>query len=401
MEKINKKYLVIGGLTLLSIIIFMFVNPFSFNDSTTRTVVTQINGKQFCQFAPGTFYSGFFAKEMVYPNQISVSHLDSMPNLELSDENTVEMGYIGIRFNDATTAKAAGITQFILPSTEEEMLAIHNAHKSPEALVKRRLAPYTSECLQSSAQLMSSEMHYGGGRAQMTQDYLDQLKNGAFLLKTQEVTSYDSIEKTNKRMYKNTIVLNKLGVPQRKFSSIKEYGLTVADAQITDVDYEDKVDEKLVKIINAVTNSAISKQDLMTAQQQTLTAKAQGEKRLVETEYTQKVQQTVEIVQAETKVKLAEQYREEQKMAASAAIYASQKTKTDADAESYAAAKLVAAGITPWDKAQFDKDTKIGVAEAISKIVLPTYYAPGSNGSSTSNILDALLSSKLLGIGKE
>ncbi len=35
------------------------------------------------------------------------------------------------------------------------MIAIHNAHKTPEAFVQRRLAPYTVECLKSSAQLMS------------------------------------------------------------------------------------------------------------------------------------------------------------------------------------------------------------------------------------------------------
>jgi len=353
-----------------------------------------VDGSQFVKFEPGVFYSGFFSKETIYPNQISVSHLDSIPNLELNDENTVEVGHIGIRFNDATTAKAAGITQFLLPNTEEEMLSIHNAHKSPEALVKRRLAPYTSECLQSSAQLMSSEMHYGGGRAQMTQDYLDQLKNGAFLLRTEEVSVYDSIEKSSKKVYKNTIV-TKAGAPQRKFSSIKEYGLTVGDAQITDVDYEDAVDQKLKKIVDAATKSAISKQELMTAQQQAMTAKAQGEKKLIETEYIQKVQQTTEVVQAETKVKLQEQYKLEQKMAAEAAVFSAQKVRINADAESYQNRLLATAGLSAWDKADFEMKTKIGVATALSKITLPSYYAPGAMNSNN-NILDALLSTQLL-----
>jgi hypothetical protein len=53
-----------------------------------------------------------------------------------------------------------------------------------------------------------------------------------------------------------------------------------------------KVDQKLTKIIDAATKSAISKQELMTAQQQTLTAKAKGEQALVEIEYQQKQEQT-------------------------------------------------------------------------------------------------------------
>lgn len=391
---LNKKWLFIGIVSLAAVIIFAFINPFSFNDSTTRTVVTQMNGSQFVKFEPGMFYSGFFSKETVYPNQISVSHLDEKPNLELNDENTVEIGHIGIRFNDATTAKAAGITQFLLPNTEAEMLAIHNAHKSPEALVKRRLAPYTSECLQSSAQLLSSEMHYGGGRAQMTQDYLDQLKNGAFLLKTEEVSVYDSIEKSNKKVYKNTIV-TKGGTPQRKFSSIKEYGLAVGDAQITDVDYEDAVDQKLKKIVDAATKSAISKQELMTAQQQAMTAKAQGEKKLIETEYIQKVQQTTEVVQAETKVKLQEQLKLEKKAAAEASIFAAQKTRTDADAESYQNRLLANAGLSAWNKANFEMKTKIGVAEALSQIKLPNTYMAGQT-SGNNSMLEAILGVKLL-----
>lgn len=389
-----KKYIIILIGAVLSIIIFMFINPFAWNDATTRSVVTQMGGKQFVEFTPGCYFAGFFSKVTEYPNQISVSHMDSVPDFDMKD-NTIEIGVITVRFNDATTAKVKGITQYILPSSEAEMLAIHNAHRSAEALVKRRLAPYTSECLQSSAQLMSSEMHYGGGRAQMTQDYLDQLKNGAFLLKLNEVNTYDSIEHTAKKVYQNIVLTDKAGLPKRKFSSIKEYGLTVGDAQTTDFDYESRVDVMLGKKIDAATAASISKQQLMTAQQQALTAEAQGKKQLVETEYKEKVQQTLEVVKAETKVRLAEQYKLEQKTAAEAAVFAAQKVRIDADAEAYQNRQLVNAGLTPWDKADFEMKTRIGVATAISKITLPAYYAPGGMNA-TNNILDALLSSKLL-----
>src|ERR671912_125187 len=86
-----------------------------------------------------------------------------------------------------------GITQFILPSDLEEMILIHNTHRTPQSLVTKRLAPYTKECLQSSAQLMSSEKHYGGGRAQMAQGFIDQLKEGVYLLRTEENVVFDSL----------------------------------------------------------------------------------------------------------------------------------------------------------------------------------------------------------------
>jgi hypothetical protein len=384
------------GLSVLALILILWVWPWGYNDPTERTVVTTQGGSQKAVFEPGIYWAGFFSKEVVWPNQISVSYKDTSAANSSMEDNTIEIGQISVRFNDATTAKIAGITQYILPATEKEMLEIHNAHRTPEALVKRRIAPYTQECLQSSAQLMSSEMHYSGGRAQMVQDYLDQLKNGAFLLKISTINSYDSLEKASKKIYEVVIQTDKNGQFKRKFSSIKEYAITVGDAQITDVDYQTQVDNMLAKKIDAATAASISKQQLMTAQQQALTAKAQGEKKLVETEYAKKVDQTNQVVAAETKVKLAEQYKFEQKMAAEAAMYAAQKIKTEAEAEAYKNRQLVSAGLSPWDKADFEMQTKIKVAEALSKISLPSTYIVGGQNGNTQSLIDALLSTKLI-----
>jgi len=157
-----------------------------------------------------------------------------------------------------------------------------------------------------------------------------------FLLATEENLIYDSLEKERKRVYQTEIQLDpKTKIPKRKTSSIKEYGITVADAAITDVDYEDKVDEKLVKIIDAVTKSSISKQELMTAQQQTLTAKAKGEQALVEIEYQQKQEQTKQVVAAQTKVAVAEQNKLEQKINVESAGLEAQRTRILADADAY------------------------------------------------------------------
>lgn len=396
-DKIKGQNLLVKGIvSFILLLIFLWINPFSYNDPTERTVVTGQAGGQKCVFEGGLYWSGFFSKEVSWPNRISVAYKAATPSEKMDDEKTFDIGKVNIRFNDATTADLTGIVQYRLPSTEKDMLEMHNTHGTPAALVKRRLAPYTQECLQSSSQLMSSEMCYSGGRAQMVQDYLDQLKNGAFLLKVSTVNIWDSIEKANKKTYEVIIKTNKDGVTQRKFSSIKEYGITIDDAQITDVDYQQQVDNMLTKKIEAATAASVSRQQLMTAQQQALTAKAQGEKKLVETEYAKKVDQTNQVVAAETKVKIQEQYKLEQKMAAEAALFEAQVTKTIADAEAYKASRMVSAGLSPRDKAQFEKDTKIGVATAISKLVLPVTYINGGNNGNTSSLIDALLSSKLI-----
>ena len=384
---ISRKTIVVGVLSILGLIMFLIVNPFSWNDAGNRTVVERTTGEQIVQFAPGIFYAGFFAKEKEWPNQISVTYQEAVPKLEIED-NGIEVGQIMIRFSDATTADVRGITQFILPSDEKEMILIHNTHRTPQSLVVKRLAPYTKECLQSSAQLMSSEKHYGGGRAQMAQDFLDQLKEGVYLLVTEEKMVFDSLEMEKKRVYQTEIQYDKKNAaPKRKLSSIKEYGITVADAAITDVDYENKVDEKLVKIIDAVTKSSISKQELMTAQQQTLTAKAKGEQALVEIEYQQKQEQTKQVVEAQTKVKVAEQDKLQQKIAYEGSILEAKKIKELADANAYARQRIMQADGALEMKLKAQVEVQKVWADAFSKYtgaVVPqiqTGGGPVTNGA--------------------
>lgn len=328
------KVIVISLSLVIGMILASIVNPFSWNDAGNRTVVEQAGGHQFVEFKPGIFYSGFFAKETEWPNQISVTYQQDIPNLTVKD-NGIEIGKIQIMFNDGTTANVKGIAQFVLPSNEKDMILIHNTHRTPESLVTKRLATFTKECLQSSAQSMSSDKHYGGGRAQMSQDFLDQLRNGVYISQTEERITFDSVEKERKRMYVTSVKKSNDGQPMRKTSAIKEYEITVADASIIDTDYADVVDQKLSKIIDAATASAVSRQELMTAQQKTQTAEAVGKQKLTEIEYEQKQEQTKQVVAAQTAVEVAKQDKLQQQVQYEAAIYEAKKRQTLADVLAY------------------------------------------------------------------
>ena len=83
-----------------------------------------------------SFMPDFSAKEKEWPNQISVTYQAETPTMELED-NGIEVGQISIRFSDATTADVKGITQYILPADEKEMILIHNTHRTPVSLVTK------------------------------------------------------------------------------------------------------------------------------------------------------------------------------------------------------------------------------------------------------------------------
>ena len=97
------------------------------------------------------------------------------------------------------------------------------------------------------------------------------------------------------------------------------------------------------KKIGASTRESVSKQNLVTAQQEAMTAEAEGRKRLVEIEYKEKQVQTQQLVQAETQVRLAEKDKEKQLIALEAAKLEAQKIKALAEAEAYAKQKVMEA----------------------------------------------------------
>ncbi len=378
----NKK-LILTGIGVFVVLIFLLVaNPVGWNNSGNRVVITPASGPQSVVYKTGIYWSGFFSQTQEWPNRIILSY----QNPEASalkpdiDENTVEIGPITGMFMDGPTAGFYGVAQFNLPNDEAEMIEIHQDHKNPTNLISARLSTYLSEALNSSCQLMNSETHYSGGRAQMSQDYLEQMRSGVYIVKTKQDFEYDSLEKTSKRTYTNAIMLDKNNLAIRKSSSIKAYGITVSDASIANVVYSPQITERLKKKVDAATDASISKQQLMTAEQKRLTAKAQGEQKLTEIEYQQKQEQTKQVVQAETQVMLAEQDRQRQSILLKGSILEAQKIKTLADAEAYAKQRTIQANGALEQKLEAYVQVQQYWAEAFSKYsgnVVPMYSSGG------------------------
>src|SRR5215831_9908374 len=142
-----------------------------------------------------------------------------------------------------------------------------------------------------------------------------------------------------------------------------------------------------MQVQTAIANSKKAEQDAITTELQgkAAAAKAKWEQEVIKAQAITQAQQEKEVAALQVQTALLE----------------AQKVKTDADAKSYANSRLVSAGLTPQEKAQFEKDTKIGVAEALSKIVLPTTYMAGNTGNKDASILESILGVKLLNEKKQ
>ncbi|MEM6318077.1 MAG: SPFH domain-containing protein [Bacteroidota bacterium] len=382
MKNFNGKFLLYGTGAVILLLALLLANPFGYNDLGYREVVETPTGQKYVVFSNGVYWKFPGSKITTYPNVITISHRGT------KNGSTVEGGQIPIRFNDATEASAQTVVRFRLPDLEEKMLVLHSEYVNKEYLALKGLAPYTIECLKNSAQLMDSEQHYSGGRAQLSQFFQDQLEDGLYLLDVRERVLRDSVTNEVKRIYESNIRLDANGESVRKKSDLKQFGISIASATIENVDYEAQVDEKLKKKIEASTRESVSKQNLVTAQQEAMTAEAEGRKRLVEIEYEEKQRQTQAVVQAETQVKLAEKDKAKQKIAMEAAKLEAQKIKALADAEAYAKQKIMAADGALEKKLATYKDVQNMWANAFMNYkgdLVPKFQTTPANGQGGGN----------------
>lgn len=324
-----------GIFVILGIFILGMLNPFSRNSMGYRQVVETPLGKKYVVFGNGYYFKVPGSKITIYPNLVTIAYTKQ------KTEATVNQDLVEIRFMDATTAHAEIFVKYGLPNKESDMLQLHEDFRNVDHLASTGLAPYTRECLKYSAQLMESEQHYSGGMSKLSNDFRDQLDNGQYVVETLESSVRDSLTGELKKTYENLIRLNEIGTPIRNANDLKEMGITVRTHNIINVDYEEQVNEKLAKKIEASARESVSKQNLITAQQEELTAAAEGRKKLVEIEYEKKEEQTRQLVEADTQVKLATKDKEKQKIALDAARLEAKKIKALAEAESYAKRKMM------------------------------------------------------------
>jgi regulator of protease activity HflC (stomatin/prohibitin superfamily) len=382
-ENFNVRYFVWGMGVLITIMLLATLNPFGHNDLGYREVVETPTGNKYVIFNNGVYFKFPGSKVSTYPNVITISHRGEKTG------STIEGNLIPIRFNDATEAVAQTVVRFRLPNDSEQMLLVHSEYVNVEYLALKGLQPYTIECLKNSAQLMDSEQHYSGGRAQLSQFFQDQLAEGLFILDTRESFYRDTITGETKRIYESKIRTNKQGESIRKQSDLKKFGITIASATIENVDYESQVDEKLKKKIEASTRESVSKQNLVTAQQEAMTAEAEGRKRLVEIEYEEMQRQTQSVVQAETQVKLALKDKEKQEIALDAARLEAQKIKALADAEAYAKQRIMQADGALEKKLDAYKEVQQMWATAFQNFngdLVPKFQTGGSGGKGNAGI---------------
>jgi hypothetical protein len=235
--------------------------------------------------------------------------------------------------------------------------------------------------------------------SQLSEDFQDQLENGQYVLEMKTEYVIDSISNVKEKLTTRYPRVDKEGIVIRNKSDVQQFGIALLSANIGEVDYAPEIDDKLKKKIEQSTTESISKQTLITAKQEALTAIELGKKSIEETRAKEEALKTQAVIIAQKERAVAEE-NVKRDIAIAASSLALKKAEAEGD-------KLkVAAGLSPLERANIDKATAIGVAEALAGpdgIRFPEMLiiGGGANGSSPMNPFDAVGLESFIEISKK
>ncbi len=393
LSTLNTRKILLLGFGVLILIFVMFSGRLIENVDNSEIVIIQsaFSGKITVYTTPGPVTQNFgTATHYKKSNQFWFSNKKDETNKEASRSEGGEDNSIKIRFNDGGHGNISGSVRWYMPQDEKAILKLHTDFGSQLAIEQQLIRQVVTKAVYMTGPLMSSKESSAEKRNDLLSYIEDQSINGVYRTKQEDIKVHDDLMNTDKTITVVKIV-EKANQPLRQeVSAIKQYNISLQGLAINAIDYDEEVEKQIkvqqqayMQVQTAIANSKKAEQDAITTELQgkAAAAKAKWEQEVIKAQAITQAQQEKEVAALE----------------AQTAILAAQKIKTDADAQSYANARLVSAGLTPQEKAQFEKDTKIGVAEALSKIVLPsTYMVGGSNGAKDASMLESILGVKLL-----
>lgn len=340
-----------------------------------------------------------------------------------SDSTSASLPPLSIMFLDQVDAHAEATVRFSIPSDESSFLKLAHEYRSPENLLRTALLPAFKETLQANASLMAAEEYYAGGRTEFNSEFENQMSNGIFLVKREEVsvqptktrtatanaalgTEQEEYAEDVKTVFQVKKVLDKNGLPRRKTQRFTDFGISVVSALVTGMKPNEKFIERMQLKQKASADRAIAREQRVQEEEQRLLAIARGEREVAERQAKAKVEQIQKTTEAETEKQLAltsaEKLKEEAAISKETAEINLQKAKIEAqtqrtlaDAEAYQKKVILQADNALAQKLEAEVKIQELWADAFAKRQVPTNVfggagAPVGNDAETKAFMQML-----------
>ena len=402
----------LGGLAAVLAIIFVLSRSVFYAEPGYVYHVRTILGAEHVVSDVG-YQFFFFGRWNAWKRSLTVQAVtggsDVMDYAEVENsEDSAALPPQNIMFLDQVDANAQATVRFLIPTDEVAFTRLAHEYRTPENLLRTALIPAFKETLQANASLMSAEEYYSGGRTEFNNEFENQMTNGIYVvrreeenlaqLRRQKGTANVALGTEQEDFGDETrvsFVVNKVrdseGQPLRKRQKFVDYGITVVDARITQMNPNQRFVERMQLKQKASADRAIAREQRIQEEEQRLLAISRGEREVAERQAKAKVEQIQATTEADTQKQLA--ITEAEKLQAQANIQRetakinlekaeieAQTLRTLAEAEAYQKKVILQADNALAQKLDAEIQIQRIWAESFAKRAVPQYVF-GANGN--------------------
>lgn len=312
-----------------------------------------------------------------------------------------EMGNpIPVIFNDASDGMIYGSLRVKLPTDPKYLARIQTDYNGMDRLMNDLVRPTVTKVIYASGPLMSAFESYAEKKNDLIEYITDQLNNGVYKTTVRRVKTTDAFTGEEKNVNVATLIVDSLsagGYKRSEQSPFAYYGLEIGQVAVSKIDYADKVKQQIAKQQESNMLIATSRAQAAAAQQEAIRVEQEGIAAATQAKWEQEKIKAVEVTKAEQEYEVS-------RLAALKAKEDAKKIAAEGEAKALANRLLVQAGLDPKTRAEIDKETAIGIAQALaeSKVKwIPEIMIIGGNSNANANPLDAVGLNMLLDIAKK
>lgn len=317
---------------------------------------------------------------------------------------------IPIRFIDQVTANVKLSGRFQLPTDEEAFVNLAVRFRSMENLVQNTLIPTIREQTNNTGYMFAAQ-NYISGEAQSFRQTLDeQLKDGAYaVIKIEHKdTVFNEIMEDSRQIkeVRTRYTVEKVlenGLPKRIPHELTENSIIVSQVIVDDVELEPTFKQRLEAQRDESAKRQIEQQKVETAKAAQSRIIAEGERDKAAERVNQEKEQVKQLIAIETKLKQEKTNKELAAISLETERLKAKQRKVTADAKAYENSKLVSAGLTPQERAEWQYKTSVGVAGELAKIKFPSTMIIGdkeAGGTPLQSLIGAAMAKQLTDPGK-
>ena len=321
--------------------------------------------------------------------------------LEKNEEGYIAAGEnpaAALTFNDKGRGFIVGSFRVVLPNDDQNMKKIQQDFGSEAALINNLVRPTLYKVVTSCGPLMSSLESVSETRTDLISYITDQLNNGVYKTRVKKVEVMNEITGEKEVRAQAEIITDSNapgGYKRQETSPFSQYGISCGLVSIIDIKYDKATQSQIDAQKQANLAVITSKTKSLEAMQRTIQITEEGKAAAEKAKWEQEKEKAVAVTKAQQEFEVASL---EAKKAQQVAL----KVKAEGEAKAAANRALVAAGLTPLEKATIEKETAIGIAQALANSQVRWVPEIIMNGnSSNGSAMDAVGLNMMMDIVKK